>query len=141
MGAELNPRNLVLGAGGPPPPRGALGAGATLVGTGAAAGAGAGEAPPRPLVKATCGSVFGCVVKCGCLYIGLCRIKEGHFGMSMQMTQMVAVLIEAHLTGHGDDHGGDDEKGWWDEAEVFHFVGKVVVGVGLEEEGGSVPGG
>ena len=57
----------MLGAGGPPPPRGALGAGATLVGTGAAAGAGAGEAPPRPLVKATCGSVFGCVVKCGCL--------------------------------------------------------------------------
>jgi len=55
VGAELNPRNLVLGAGGPPPPRGALGAGATLVGTGAAAGAGAGEAPPRPLVKATCG--------------------------------------------------------------------------------------
>ena len=74
----------MLGAGGPPPPRGALGAGATLVGTGAAAGAGAGEAPPRPLVKATCGSVFGCVVKCGCLcdhvcimYIGLCRLKLG----------------------------------------------------------------
>merc|ERR1719412_3090830 len=42
-------------------------------------------------------------------------------------------------TGHGNNHGRDDEKGWWDEAEVFHFVGKVVVGVGLEEEGGSVP--
>ena len=57
-------------------------------------------------------------------------------------TQMMAVLIEVSLTGHGDDHGGDDEKGWGDEAEVFHFVGKVVVVcLGLEEEGGSVPGG
>ena len=63
VGAELNPRNLVLGAGGPP--EGA--AGAALVGAGAAAGAGAGAAPPRPLVKATCGSVFVCVLQCGCL--------------------------------------------------------------------------
>ena len=59
----------------------------------------------------------------------------------MQMTRMVAVLIEMSLTRHGDDHGGDGEKSWGDEPEVFHFVGKVVVGVGLEEEGGSVPGG
>jgi len=55
VGAEFpNPRNLVLGAGGAPPE----GAGAALVGAGEAAGAGAagaGAAPPRPLVKATCG--------------------------------------------------------------------------------------
>ena len=71
------------------------------------------------------------------------QVKIGHeqCSLSMQMTRIVAVLIEVSLTGHGNNHGGDDEKGWWDEAEVFHFVGKVVVGVGLEEEGGSVPGG
>ena len=62
--------------------------------------------------------------------------------MSMQMTRMVAVLIEMSLTRHGDDHGGDGEKSWGDEPEVFHFVGKVVVAcLGLEEEGCSVPGG
>ena len=46
-----------------------------------------------------------------------------------------------YLTGHGDDNSGDGKEGWGDEAEVFHLVGKVVVGVGLEEEGGGVPGG
>ena len=46
------------------------------------------------------------------------------------------------LTRHGDDHGGDGEKSWGDEPEVFHFVGKVLVAcLGLEEEGCSVPGG
>merc|ERR550517_541289 len=59
VGAWLKPRNLVLGAGGAPE-EAAGGAGAALVGAGAAAGAGAGAAgvgaaPPRPLVKATCG--------------------------------------------------------------------------------------
>jgi len=48
---------------------------------------------------------------------------------------------EGHLrVGHGNDHGGDDEEGWGDKAEVFHFIGrKVGVCLGLEEEGGSVP--
>jgi len=44
---------------------------------------------------------------------------------------------EGHLrVGHGNDHGGDDEEGWGDKAEVFHFIGrKVGVCLGLEEEG------
>ena len=82
------------------------------------------------------------MVVCVIIHIGLCRFKLGHLGMSMQMTRMVAVLIEMSLTRHGDDHGGDGEKSWGDEPEVFHSVGKVVVAcLGLEEEGCSVPGG
>ena len=66
VGAELKPRNLVLGAGGAPDGA-AGGAGAALVGAagaaaGAGAGAGAGEEPPMPPVKATWGSV--CVFVC-----------------------------------------------------------------------------
>ena len=64
VGAWLKPRNLVLGADGA---AGAGGAGTALVGAGAGA-AGAGAAPPSPLVKATCGSVYVCL----CRYVIVC---------------------------------------------------------------------
>ena len=51
-------------------------------------------------------------------------------------------MTDKSLTGHGNDHGGDDEEGWRDEAEVFHFSfgGKLEVGWDLKKRGGSVPG-
>ena len=55
----MKPRNLVL-AGAAGAPEGARGAGAGAAGAGAGA-AGAGADPPRPLVNATCGSVYVCM--------------------------------------------------------------------------------
>ena len=101
MGAELKPRNLVF-AGAAGAPEGARGAGAGAAGAGAgaagaelkprnlvlagAAGAGAGAAgagadPPRPLVNATCGSVYVCTCGCFCLCVYKC-IQFGDFRMS-----------------------------------------------------------
>ena len=73
----MKPRNLVLGADGA---AGAGGAGAALVGAGAgAAGAGAGAAPPKPLVKATCGSVYVCL----CRYVIVCvYMRIAYVGVS-----------------------------------------------------------
>ena len=47
------------------------------------------------------------------------------------------VVTDECLTGHGNDHSGDDEEGWRDEAEVFHFSfgGKLVVGGDLKKRG------
>ena len=72
MGAELKPRNLVL-AGAAGAPEGAAGAGAGA--------AGAGADPPRPLVNATCGSVYVCMCGCFCLCVCKC-IQFGDFRMS-----------------------------------------------------------
>ena len=72
MGAELKPRNLVL-AGAAGAPEGAAGAGAGA--------AGAGADPPRPLVNATCGSVYVCMCGCFCLCVYKC-IQFGDFRMS-----------------------------------------------------------
>ena len=71
VGAELKPRNLVLGAGGAPDgAAGAGGAGAALVG----AEAGAGADPPTPPVKATCGSVCVCVCENVVVCVNTCMI-------------------------------------------------------------------
>ena len=98
-GAELKPRNLVL-------------AGAGAAGAGAA---GAGADPPRPLVNATCGSVYVCMCGCFCLCVCKC-IQFGDFRMSTDTW-----TVDVCLTGHGHDNGGNDEEGRGDEAEVFHF--------------------
>ena len=41
------------------------------------------------------------------------------------------------LTGHGNNHGGDDKEGWRDEAEVFHFSfgEKLEIGGDLKKRG------
>ena len=59
----------------------------------------------------------------------------------MQIIRMAwiaeTVVKDKSLTGHGNDHSGDDEEGWRDEAEVFHFSfgGKLVVGGDLKKRG------
>ena len=46
-------------------------------------------------------------------------------------------MTDESLTGHGNDHSGDDEEGWRDKAEVFHFSfwGKLEVGGDLKKRG------